>query len=71
MPMLWQSLCYHWKINLAVIMGIMIATAVLAGAFLVGDSVHESLRDLTLDRLGDCDISLVSGRWFREDLGEE
>ena len=71
MPMLWQSLFYHWKMNLVIIMGIMIATAVLAGAFLVGDSVHESLRDLTLDRLGHSDIGLVSGRWFREDLGGE
>ena len=32
-------------------MGFMIASAVLAGAFLVGDYVHEILRELTLDRL--------------------
>lgn len=45
-----------------------VATAVLTGALLVGDSVRGSLRDLTLDRLGKIDFALVTRKFFREDL---
>jgi len=45
-----------------------VATAVLTGALLVGDSVRGSLRDLTLDRLGKIDYALVTHKYFREDL---
>ena len=47
-----RSLSYFWRIQLAVLFGAAVATAVLTGALLVGDSVRGSLRDLTLDRLG-------------------
>ena len=39
---------------------------VLAGALIVGDSVRGSLRDMTLDRLGDVDLALVAERFFPE-----
>jgi putative ABC transport system permease protein len=38
---------------------------------IVGDSVRGSLRALALDRLGQIDHVLVSGRFFREALSEE
>ena len=63
-----RSLSYFWRIQLAVLLGAAVATAVLTGALLVGDSVRGSLRDLTLDRLGRIDYALVSERFFREDL---
>ncbi len=62
------SLKHYWKINLAVLLGAAVATAVLTGALLVGDSVRGSLRDLTLDRLGRIDHALVADRYFREAL---
>ena len=43
---------YYWRTNLAVVLGVATAVAVLAGALLVGDSVRGSLRDLVLQRLG-------------------
>ncbi len=63
-----RSLIYFWRIQLAVLLGAAVATAVLTGALLVGDSVRGSLRDLTLDRLGRIDYALVSERFFREEL---
>ncbi len=66
-----RSLSYFWRIQLAVLLGAAVATAVLTGALLVGDSVRGSLRDLTLDRLGRIDYALISERFFREDLARD
>jgi putative ABC transport system permease protein len=66
-----RSLFYHWRGNSAVLLGVAVGCAVLAGALLVGDSLRGSLRDLTLQQLAWVDHSLVTGRFFREDLGKE
>ena len=66
-----RSLAHYKHIHLAVAVGVAVGTAVLAGALLVGDSVRGSLRDLTLDRLGDIDHALVSERYFRADLADD
>ena len=66
-----RSLSYFWRIQLAVLLGAAVATAVLTGALLVGDSVRGSLRDLTLDRLGRIDYALVSEHFFREELATD
>ena len=55
MKRLIQSITHYWRINLAVLLAAAVATAVLTGALLVGDSVRGSLRDLTLERLGNID----------------
>src|SRR5260370_590907 len=66
-----RNLAHYWRTNLAVISGVAIAVAVLAGALLVGDSVRASLRDLTLSRLGKTE-SVVSGvHFFREELASQ
>ena len=66
-----RSLSYFWRIQLAVLLSAAVATAVLTGALLVGDSVRGSLRDLTLDRLGRIDYALISERFFREELATD
>ncbi len=66
-----KSLLYFWRINLAVLLGAALATAVLTGALLVGDSVRGSLRSLTLDRLGKIDHALVADHFFRAGLAED
>ncbi len=66
-----RSLTHHWRVNLAVTLAVAVCAAVLTGALLVGDSVRASLRDLTLDRLGHIDTSLVAERFFRADLVDE
>ncbi len=66
-----RSLQYHLRINLAVALGVLAATAVLTGALVVGDSVRGSLRYLALDRLGKIDAVLVTDRFFRTELATE
>jgi ABC-type antimicrobial peptide transport system permease subunit len=68
---IFRSLAHHWRINFAVALGVMAATAVLTGALLVGDSVRLSLTELTLDRLGRIDELLVVDRFFRQELAQE
>lgn len=65
------SLAYHWRIHLAVALGVAAGAAVLTGALLVGDSMRGSLRDLTLQRLGRIDEALVAHRFFRQELADE
>jgi ABC-type lipoprotein release transport system permease subunit len=66
-----RGLVYHWRTNLAVVLGVATAVAVLAGALLVGDSVRGSLRDLVLQRLGRTDHLVISTGFFREQLAAD
>ena len=63
-----RSLLHYWRTNLAVIGGVAIAVAVLAGALMVGVSVRASLRDLAIERLGRADRVVLSEGFFREQL---
>jgi len=69
--LLTASLFYYWRTHLAVLLGVTAATAVIGGALIVGDSVRESLRAMTFDRLGQIDHVLHTQRLFREELGSE
>ena len=66
-----RNLTWFWRTNLAVLLGVVTATAVLAGALLVGDSVRASLRDLVIGRLGNTESVVTSAGFFREKLAEE
>ena len=59
-----QSFKHYLPVNLAIALGVAAATAVLTGALLVGDSMRTSLRDLTMNRLGNTDDLLVSRGFF-------
>jgi ABC-type antimicrobial peptide transport system permease subunit len=65
------SLWQYRRTHLAVAAGVAVATAVITGALLVGDSVRGSLRDLVLERLGTIDSVLVAEQPFRADLAGE
>ncbi|HEY4311769.1 MAG TPA: FtsX-like permease family protein [Pirellulales bacterium] len=65
------GLVQHRRIHLAVALGVAAATAVLAGALVVGDSVRDSLRNLALDRLQRIDEVLAVPRFFRAELANE
>ena len=60
---------FRWS-NLAVGTGVIVATAVLTGAMMVGDSVRESLRALAVQRLGPVDQAMVGPRFFLESLAD-
>src|SRR6185436_3380022 len=66
-----RSLSYYWRTNLAVVLGVATAVAVLAGALLVGDSVRASLRDLFLQRLGNTASVITSTGFFRDQLAAD
>jgi ABC-type lipoprotein release transport system permease subunit len=66
-----RSTTYHWRTNLAVVLGVAAAVAVLGGALLVGDSVRGSLRDLVLARLGKTDQVIASPGYFRDALAAD
>ncbi len=65
------SLWHHRRVQLAVAAGVVVATAVITGALVVGDSVRGSLRDLTLERLGRIEVMLVAAQPFRAALADE
>lgn len=65
-----RNLSYFRAANLAVALGMAVATAVLTGALMVGDSMHGSLRALALQRLGSVEHALVSTRFFEQSLAE-
>jgi len=71
MSLVRRSLLYYWRTNLAVVLGVATAVAVLSGALLVGDSVRASLRDLVLSRLGKTQAVVSSAQFFREQLADE
>lgn len=65
------SLRQYWRANLAVALGAAVASTVLTGALLAGDSVRGSLAGLLLDRLGGIDSALVTELFFREKLSQD
>jgi ABC-type antimicrobial peptide transport system permease subunit len=66
-----RSATYHWRTNLAVVLGVAAAVSVLGGALLVGDSVRGSLRDLVLSRLGRTSDVVASMGFFRDALARD
>ena len=66
-----RGLTHFWRANLAVALGAAVASTVLTGALLAGDSVRGSLTGLMLERLGGIDAALVTEIFFREKLAEE
>src|SRR5580704_12072620 len=66
-----RNLRYYWRTNLAIVAAVIAGTAVISGALVVGDSVRGSLRQMSLDRLGQIDDVLAGPRFFREDLASE
>jgi putative ABC transport system permease protein len=66
-----RSLTHYWRLNVAVLLGVATAVAVLSGALLVGHSVRASLADLVRQRLGATDLVVGSPMFFRERLAGE
>ena len=64
----WNSLKHFWQIHLTVALCTAVATGVLAGALIVGDSVRGSLRRLTTERLGTIQHALLADHFFQPDI---
>ena len=66
-----RSLVFYRRTGLAVVFGLGVATAVITGSLVIGDSVRGSLRDTALARLGRVDQALVAPRFFRSALAAD
>ncbi len=65
------SLRHYWRSHVALAVVVAVATAILTGALVIGDSVRLSLRGLALDRLGRVDRMMVTPSPFRAELAGE
>ncbi|HEX8297205.1 MAG TPA: FtsX-like permease family protein, partial [Chthoniobacteraceae bacterium] len=64
-----QGARHYWRTHLGVVLGAALATMVLTGSLLVGDSVKKTLRKQAELRVGDIGAALVGGdRFFRSQL---
>ena len=67
-----RSFFHFWKLNLTIIFGVALSTAILLGAFVIGDTVSYSLKQIALERLGNTDWVITGGeRLFREKLADD
>jgi putative ABC transport system permease protein len=67
-----RSLAFYGKSHFRVVLGTMISTAILVGAFIIGDSIKFSLRRIVFYRLGNTEFALTSGdRLFRARIAED
>ncbi len=64
----WASLKHFWQIHLTVALCTAVATGVLGGALLVGDSVRGSLKAVTLERLGTIEHAMLADLFFAPEL---
>lgn len=62
------SFKYFWQIHLTVALCTAVATGVLAGALIVGNSVRGSLRSLTTERLGTIQHALLADHFFQPSI---
>ncbi len=66
------SLRHYWRSHLGLLLGVFLASTILSGSLLVGDSVRASLRRAAEQRLGKVQSGLIGGeRWFTEELARK
>ncbi len=65
-----SNLWYYRRSHLYLLLGVMVGTAVLTGALLIGDSLRGSLQALAIDRLGKIDFVMAPPQFFPADLAD-
>jgi len=69
--LIFRGLYFHRRTHAGVLVGTVLAAAVLTGALLVGDSVDYSLRQFAIRRLGGIHFAVdTRGRFFSDTLAE-
>ena len=67
-----QSARYYWRGHLGLLFGTFLATTILTGSMLVGDSVRASLQRVAALRLGKVEGGVLGGdHWFTEGLARK
>lgn len=70
MDLIRRGAAWSWRSYVAVGLSVLVGTAALAGALLVGDSMRGSLRDRALARVGPVDIAMRSPRFVRDEISD-
>ncbi|MEM0924832.1 MAG: FtsX-like permease family protein, partial [Planctomycetota bacterium] len=65
--LIWAGVRHNRRTYAAVALGVAVATSVIVGALLVGDSMRGSLRALTIERLGTIESVTAPGGFFAAD----
>jgi ABC-type antimicrobial peptide transport system permease subunit len=65
-----ENLAYHWRGNLAVLIGVAVGSAVLTGALLVGDSLRGSLRARVERQLAGVQFAAMFPRPIRAEVAD-
>ena len=65
-----RNLLFHWRGNLAVLLGVVVGSAALTGALLVGDSLRGSLRERAERQLGGIESAALLVRPVRTELAD-
>jgi putative ABC transport system permease protein len=67
-----RSIRFHIRAHLGLLTGVAVATGVIVGALIAGDSVRYSLVNTALSRLGRTELALASNdRFFRAKLADD
>ncbi len=70
LSLVFRTLLHFKGLLVPVAMGVAVATAVIVGALVVGDSMRGSLRFIAMDRIGSIESVLLAPRWFDEALAK-
>ena len=69
--LIFNSLTHHTRSHVGTLLGAVVASAVLIGSLVVGDSVRKTLQNQTQQRLGHIQAALEQhDRFFRADLAK-
>jgi putative ABC transport system permease protein len=68
LSLVFRTLIHFRGLLFPVALGVAVATAVILGALIVGDSMRGSLRFIAMDRIGAIESVVMAPRWFNEDL---
>jgi hypothetical protein len=67
-----RGAAHYWRTHVGVVLGTALASMVLVGSLLVGDSVRATLRQQALQRVGSAEAALTAGdRFFRAALADD
>ena len=67
-----KGLIYNWRLSVCLLLGTFLASSILAGSLLVGDSVKKTLKSKAFERIGTIDSALITGdRYITDDFVEK
>lgn len=66
LSLVYRTLAHYHRLLIPVALGVAVASAVIVGALLIGDSMRGSLKHIAMDRIGLIQRFLIAPRWFKE-----